>query len=111
MAVGVKVTVVGGREKLLPFLDTEISERLRDRLKELGMEFWFNERPVKVENSASGATLHMKSGKNLETEAALFAAGRRAAVDGLALGKGGLGLDDRGNILGDVNYLPAVANT
>src|SRR5207245_5971468 len=95
MALGVKVTLVDGRDKLLPFLDAEISDRLRDRLKELGMEFWFNERPVKVQNSASGATLHMKSGKKLETEAALFAAGRRAAVDGLALEKAGLALNDR----------------
>jgi NAD(P) transhydrogenase len=110
MALGVKVTLVDGRDKLLPFLDTEISERLRDRLKELGMEFWFNERPVKVENSASGATLHMKSGKKLEAEAALFAAGRRAAVDGLALEKAGQALNDRGYIPVDENYRTGVTN-
>jgi NAD(P) transhydrogenase len=110
MALGVKVTLVDGRDKLLPFLDSEISDRLRDRLKELGMEFWFNERPVKVENSASGATLHMKSGKKLETEAALFAAGRRAAVDGLALEKAGLALNDRGYIPVDENYRTGVKN-
>jgi NAD(P) transhydrogenase len=110
MALGVKVTLVDGRDKLLPFLDTEISERLRDRLKELGMEFWFNERPVKVENSASGATLHMKSGRKLETEAALFAAGRRAAVDGLALEKAGLALNDRGYIPVDENYRTSARN-
>jgi NAD(P) transhydrogenase len=110
MALGVKVTLVDGRDKLLPFLDSEISERLRDRLKELGMEFWFNERPVKVENSTNGATLHMKSGKKLETEAALFAAGRRAAVDGLALEKAGLALNDRGHIPVDENYRTSVAN-
>ena len=110
MALGVKVTLVDGRDKLLPFLDSEISDRLRDRLKELGMDFWFNERPVKVENSASGATLHMKSGKKLETEAALFAAGRRAAVDGLALEKAGLALNDRGYIPVDENYRTSVTN-
>ena len=37
----------------------------------------------------------MKSGKILETEAALFAAGRRAAVDGLALEKAGLDVQRR----------------
>src|SRR5260370_27413939 len=110
MAVGVKVTLVDGRDKLLPFLDTEISERLRDRLKELGMEFWFNERPVKVENSASGATLHMKSGKKLETEAALFAAGRRAAAGGRALQKKGVALNDRGYIPVDENYRTSVTS-
>jgi len=36
MALGVDVTLVDGRDKLLPFLDTEISERLRDRFASLG---------------------------------------------------------------------------
>jgi len=110
MALGTHVTLVDGRDKLLPFLDTEISERLRHRLKELVMEFWFHERPVKVENSASGATLHMKSGKKLEAEAALFAAGRRAAVDGLALEKAGLALNDRGYLPVDENFRTIVPN-
>jgi NAD(P) transhydrogenase len=110
MALGVKVTLVDGRDRLLPFLDSEISDRLRDRLKELGMNFWFNERPVKVENSTDGAKLTMKSGKVLETEAALFAAGRRAAVDGLALEKAGLAVNDRGYIAVDENYRTAVPN-
>lgn len=110
MALGVKVTLVDGRDRLLPFLDSEISDRLRDRLAELGMNFWFNERPVKVENSAAGAKLTMKSGKVLETDAALFAAGRRAAVDGLALEKAGLAVNDRGYVAVDENYRTAVPN-
>ena len=108
MALGVDVTLVDGRDKLLPFLDTEISERLRDRLASLGMHLWFNERPVKAENTASGSRLTMKSGKVLETESALFAAGRRAAVDGLALEKAGLSLNDKGYIAVDANYRTAV---
>ena len=110
MALGVNVTLVDGRDRLLPFLDSEISDRLRDRLAELGMNFWFNERPVKVENSVAGAKLTMKSGKILETDAALFAAGRRAAVDGLALEKAGLAVNDRGYIAVDENYRTAVPN-
>jgi len=110
MALGVRVTLVDGRDRLLPFLDSEISDRLRDRLAELGMNFWFNERPVKVENSVDGAKLTMKSGKVLETEAALFAAGRRAAVDGLALEKAGLAVNDRGYIAVDENYRTVVPN-
>jgi len=126
MALGVDVTLVDGRDELLPFLDGEISKRLRDRFLSLGMHLWFNERPVKVENHSSGARLTMKSGKTLEVEAALFAAGRRAAVDNLALGKAGLALNERGYIpvdeiyrtsvphiyaVGDVIGFPALAST
>jgi NAD(P) transhydrogenase len=108
VALGVKVTLVDGRDRLLPFLDAEISERLRLRLAALGMQFWFNERPVKVQTDASGVQLAMKSGKTLRTEAVLFAAGRRAAVDGLSLEKAGLAINDRGYISVDEHYCTAV---
>ncbi|HTZ47149.1 MAG TPA: Si-specific NAD(P)(+) transhydrogenase [Verrucomicrobiae bacterium] len=126
MALGVEVTLVDGREQLLPFLDAEISQRLRDRFLALGMHLWFNERPVRAENHRCGARLHMKSGKTLEVEAALFAAGRRAAVDSLALEKAALALNDRGYLpvndnyrtsaphiyaVGDVIGFPALAST
>jgi NAD(P) transhydrogenase len=125
-ALGVEVSLVDGRDRLLPFLDIEISDRLRDRLEELGMHFWFSDRPVKVENFPDGATLTMKSGKTLKAEAVLFAAGRRAAVDGLALQRAGLALTERGYIpvdayyrtpvphiyaAGDVMGFPALAST
>ena len=108
VALGVSVTLVDGRDRLLPFLDEEVSEQLRVRLAALGMEFWFNERPVKVQTTGSGVDLVMKSGKTLQTESALFAAGRRAAVDGLALEKAGLAINDRGYIPVDDNYRTAV---
>ena len=82
MALGVKVTLVDGRDRLLPFLDGEISERLRVRLAALGMQFWFNERPVKAQAASGGVDLMMNSGKTLHTEAArivwnrLFAEGK-----------------------------------
>lgn len=110
VALGVEVTLVDGRGRLLPFLDAEISERLRVRLAALGMQFWFNERPVKVQTTASGVHLVMKSGKTLETESVLFAAGRRAAVGGLSLEKAGLGVNEHGYISVDENYRTAVPN-
>jgi NAD(P) transhydrogenase len=110
MALAVAVTLVDGRDVLLPFLDPEISTRLRERFAALGMQFWFNERPVKVENSSWGARLTMKSGRVLETEAALFAAGRRAAVDGLELQKAGLSINERGYIPVDEHYRTSVTN-
>jgi NAD(P) transhydrogenase len=107
-ALGVKVTLVDGRDRLLPFLDAEIANVLRDRFLSSGMNLWFNERPIKVENTGGVSRLTMKSGKTLETEAALFAAGRRAAVDGLALEKAGLAINDKGYIGVNENYRTVV---
>lgn len=108
VALGVSVTLVDGRDRLLPFLDSEISERLHVRLAALGMQFWFNERPVKVQTTAAGVHLAMKSDKTLQCEAALFAAGRRAAVDGLALENAGLSINERGYISVDEHYQTAM---
>jgi NAD(P) transhydrogenase len=108
VALGVQVTLVDGRDRLLPFLDAEISERLRVRLAALGMNLWFNERPVKVQSTASDVQLVMKSGKTLQAESVLFAAGRRAAVDGLSLEKVGLAVNQRGYITVDEHYRTAV---
>jgi len=108
MALGVQVTLADGRDRLLPFLDAEIAERLRDRLACLGMSFLLEERPVKVEHIPGGVRLIMKSGKVLNAESVLFAAGRRAAVDGLALDRAGLSVGSRGYIEVDENYRTAV---
>jgi NAD(P) transhydrogenase len=108
LALGVKVALVDGRDRLLPFLDAEISEVLRLRLAEWGTEFHFQERLEKIERTPTGVRLTMKSGKVLEAEKALFAAGRRAAVDGLQLERSGLAVNQRGYIEVDENYRSVV---
>jgi len=125
-AMGVEVTLIDGRERLLPFLDAEISELLRARLTSLGLQIFFQER-LKETNLASGKVhMTLASGHVAEAETALFAAGRRGAVDGLQLGKAGLRINERGNIdvnkyyqthvphiyaAGDVIGFPALAST
>src|ERR1700681_4469993 len=94
-AMGVAVTLVDGRERLLPFLDAEISERLREHLANLGLNIIFQDRPKSTERTAGGIRMTLNSGKIVEAETALFAAGRRGAVDGLALEKAGLGINSR----------------
>ena len=88
-AMGVEVTLVDGRERLLPFLDAEISELLRARLASLGLKFFFQERPKATERTAGGVRMTLASGQVVEAETALFAAGRRGAV---VLGRRGGGI-------------------
>jgi len=125
-AIGVKVSLVDGRDRVLPFLDAELSELLRIRLSGLGVHFFLEEHVAKTERAKSGVRLELKSGKALEADAALFAAGRRGTVDGLGLEKVGLALNQRGYIdvnqsyqtsvpsiyaAGDVIGFPALAST
>ena len=125
-ALGVDVTLVDGRERLLPFLDGEISELLRARLASLGLRFCFQERPKATGRTESGVRMTLASGRMVEAETALFAAGRRGAVEGLALEHAGLAINARGNLdanehyqthvphiyaAGDVIGFPALAST
>ena len=40
-ALGVQVTLVDGRDRLLPFADSEIAGHLRSHLEQLGLRFIF----------------------------------------------------------------------
>jgi len=125
-AMGVAVTLVDGRDRLLPFLDAEIAERLRAHLSSLGLTILFQERPKNTTHGAGRVRMTLSSGKVVEAETALFAAGRRGALDGLDLEKAGLEINPRGNIdvndkyqtrvphiyaAGDVIGFPALAST
>jgi NAD(P) transhydrogenase len=109
-ALGVKVSLVDGRDRLLPFLDAELSKLLRERLTALGVQCYLEERVAKTEHAASGVRLQLKSGKILEADAALFAAGRRGTVEGLALEKIGLALNQRGYIDVNESYQTSIAH-
>jgi NAD(P) transhydrogenase len=125
-ALGVKVTLLDSRDRLLPFLDAEISELLRLRLEELGVVLQLNGRSKHFGKTAGGIRIELESGQCIEAQMALFAAGRRASVQGLGLEKAGLAVNKRGYLevnefyqstvpniyaAGDVIGFPALAST
>ena len=107
-ALGVQVVLVDGRDRMLSFLDAELSERLAERLTSLGMEFIAGERMTTLERTPDGVRMTLKSGKVIERETALFAAGRRGAVEGLHLERIGLALNSRHTLEVDESYRTAV---
>jgi NAD(P) transhydrogenase len=109
-ALGVEVSLLDGRDRVLPFLDAELSQALRERLVGLGVKFHLGERMGPITRTPKGAHIELPSGKTIESEAALFAAGRRGAVDGLALEKAGLAVNKRGYIEVNQDYQTAVSS-
>ena len=107
-ALGVEVALVDGRDRVLPFLDAELSEALRERLAGLGVKFYLGERMGPIERTKQGVRIQMPSGKTIEMETALFAAGRRGAVDELQLEKAGLAVNKRGYVEVNASYQTAV---
>ena len=109
-ALGVEVALVDGRDRVLPFLDAEISECLRQSLADLGVRFYFGERVSQIERTQNSVRIALQSGKTLEMEAALFAAGRRGVVEKLCLDSAGVTLNKRGYIEVNENYRTSAAS-
>jgi NAD(P) transhydrogenase len=97
--LGVKVNLVNTRERLLEFLDEEISNALSYHLRdERGILIRQNEEYEQVEVTESGAVLHLKAGKVIKSDMLLWANGRTGNSSGLGLEALGLSADHRGHI-------------
>jgi NAD(P) transhydrogenase len=107
-ALGVKVTVVDKRRRLLEFCDDEIMEGLQHQLRDNGVAFRLGEEVTAVEALDEGALVLLASGKRIAAEAVLYSAGREGATDDLELGNAGLSADGRGRIEVGPNYRSGV---
>jgi len=126
-ALGAKVHIIDGRDKLLPFLDPEISQALLTAMERAGITFHWKCDVTKCERlPGDGVKLDFDSGDSLTVDEVLVAAGRKSNVESLDLGKAGVATGDRGLITvdkefrtnvphifaaGDVIGFPALAST
>uniref|UniRef100_A0A7C2P0W7 Soluble pyridine nucleotide transhydrogenase n=1 Tax=Schlesneria paludicola TaxID=360056 RepID=A0A7C2P0W7_9PLAN len=124
--LGVEVTIVDGRERLLDFCDREIVDTLMFHARSLGMVFRLGEDVVGIDRLRNNmAAVRLESGKRLIAETALFSTGRVGDTMGLNLDAAGLKTDERGRIwcdeaqrtwvphisaVGDVVGFPALAS-
>ncbi len=109
-ALGVQVTLVDSRDRLLPFVDREIAERLQHQLEGLGLRFIFNDRVINIKISNNQVDLRLKGGEQLTGDIALFAAGRQSNVQGLGLENLSVKMGERGLILVNEKYQTSVPN-
>lgn len=123
--LGCKLNLVNTRQRLLEFLDDEISDALSYHLRERGAVIRHGEEYDRIEGQEDGVILHLKSGKKIKTDILLWANGRTGNSDSLKLenvplvpdGRGQLEVDDRyctraPNIyaVGDVIGYPSLAS-
>jgi NAD(P) transhydrogenase len=107
-ALGTKVTLVDARDRLLPYLDDEISVALQYLLRRRKVTFRFGEEVTAVELQDDRVITHLASGKQLPSETVLYATGRQGATDGLGLENVGLEPDKRGRIAIDEQFRTSV---
>src|SRR5690606_5410912 len=97
-AIGTKINLINTRDRLLSFLDDEITDALSYHLRDQGVLIRHNEAFAGVEADDEGVTLHLQSGKILRTDVLLWANGRTGNSDQMGLEALGVEIDSRGNI-------------
>ncbi|OQX32807.1 MAG: NAD(P)(+) transhydrogenase [Candidatus Sedimenticola endophacoides] len=100
----VKVNLVNTRDRLLSFLDDEITDALGYHLRNQGVVIRHNEEYQRVEASDDGVILHCKSGKKFKTDLLLWANGRTGNTADMGLAEAGISLNHRGQIEVEKSY-------
>ena len=95
-ALGVHVTVVDSRDRLMPFLDAELSGELERIWVEFGMHVKHGTRAVKIEPGDQDVLVTLTDGSRLVADKVLAGAGRVGNVESLNLPAAGLRADERG---------------
>jgi NAD(P) transhydrogenase len=107
--LGVAVTVVDARHRLLEFLDSEIVDALVYHMRSAGVTFRLGEVVERVECLDSRRVVaHLASHKQIQAETLLYAAGRQGNTESLNLAAAGLEADARARLTVDANFRTAV---
>ncbi|MBX7144259.1 MAG: Si-specific NAD(P)(+) transhydrogenase [Oligoflexia bacterium] len=110
-ALGVHVTIVDARKRLLGFVDEEIIECLQYQMRSMGLTLRLGEEVKSCAPRDDGQVVtQLKSGKVIVSDCVLFSAGRSSATKGLGLEKIGIKVDERGKITVNENYQTEVSH-
>lgn len=97
--LGVEVTVIDGRERLLDFCDREIVDTLLYHARSQGIVFRLGEEVIGIDRLQQRlVAVGLESGKRIIGETALFSVGRVGDTDLLNLQAAGLEADERGRL-------------
>src|SRR3989441_6464346 len=106
--LGVRVTIVEKRPRLLEVADTEMVEALTYNMRDRRVTMRLNEEVESVEELPDGRVAAMLvSKKRVLGDALLYAVGRQGNVDELNLAAAGVVADERGRIHVDADYRTA----
>lgn len=100
--LGSHVTIVHRRGQLLRGFDDDIARHLGDEYARKGIDLHFNASPTAIDKTPLGLVLHLSDGTAIETDAVMFATGRRPNTKGLGLENAGVALGQKGEVKVDL---------
>jgi NAD(P) transhydrogenase len=102
--LGVKTDLINTRDRLLSFLDNEVSDALSYHFWNNGVVIRNDETFEKIESVEDGVIVHLQSGKKMKADCILYANGRTGNTDRLNIHNAGLKPDSRGLLSVNSNY-------
>ncbi|MCE9886917.1 Si-specific NAD(P)(+) transhydrogenase [Obesumbacterium proteus] len=108
--LSVKVDLVNTRDRLLAFLDQEMSDALSYHFWNNGVVIRHNEEFEQIKGVEDGVIMHLKSGKKVKADCLLYANGRTGNTDALKLENVGLEADGRGLLKVNSMYQTAISH-
>lgn len=109
--LGVPTTLLDGRPELLPHIDEDMSQRLRETFSgRLGMDLRLGVAVAGYEPATDDVTIRLEGGGSVRADAVLFAGGRQGNTDGLGLEALGIEVSRRGQVAVNEHYQTAVAH-
>ncbi len=103
-ALGTKVTLVDAGDRLIPFLDREISDLLARSFTDVGMRLVQGSGVDALERRGDGLLVRLVDGETISPEKVLYAAGRAGNTEGMGLQEAGVKVDERGRVLVDETF-------
>jgi NAD(P) transhydrogenase len=126
-ALGIPVTLIDKRPRLLEFVDVEIVETLQQRMKDLGVILYHDEEVLAIKKTwTKSIHVSLRNNRPVQTSTLMYATGRVGATQSLNLQTIALKPDERGRLtvnehfqtaiphiyaVGDVVGFPALAST
>ena len=107
-SMGVRVDLVDTRDRLLSFLDKEISDALSFHMRNNNVTIRHHEEYRAVTACDSGVSISLKSGKLIKADALLWANGRTGNTSGMGLESIGLQANNRGQLEVNDRYQTSV---
>jgi NAD(P) transhydrogenase len=110
-AMGVPVTLIDKRPRLLEFVDAEIIEALQRQMKEIGVALYHGEEVLAIKKEPDHA-IHvcLRHAQPIHASTLMYAIGRVGATKGLNLEAVGLKPDDRGRLIVNEHFQTAISH-
>lgn len=99
--LGAMVTLLEGLPKILPGLDTDVANVVVKSFKRKGIDIRTGVRVSGHTPNATGTTVHVEGGEDIEVDAVVVSVGRRPYADELGLEATMVEVDDRGFVVVD----------